>query len=117
MGIHLTNPLSKLHDFSLKTQLLEATYTVPTMEGLTVELDAALLFHVDKSAVKDIFVNLGKDYRELVIEPEVSSMVRAFTSEAEASALYTCGRTDIQQKLEVQLTKSLAARGIIVEQV
>lgn len=41
------NPFASTVIFSVKTQLFEQQNHVPTKEGLTVDLDVALLFHVD----------------------------------------------------------------------
>merc|ERR1712070_742818 len=50
-GIHLRNPLCSVVHFNLKTQLLYSENIVPTQEGLNVELDVALLYHVDTEKV------------------------------------------------------------------
>jgi len=116
-GVHFTSPISGIHAFSTKTILLDQQNEVPTKEGLTVSLDVAILFHIDPSKAHDIYVNLGKNYDELVVEPELASAVRGLTSEVEAKALYSEGRNALQQKMKEQLTLRLAPRGIVVEDV
>merc|ERR1712086_268264 len=116
-GVHLVNPLASAITFSLKTQLLEQANFVPTKEGLTVELDTALLFHVDPKQVRELYLKLGENYMKTVVEPELASAVRGLTSEAEASALYTSGRAEMQAKLQKELTEALTPRGLLVETV
>ena len=90
---------------------------MPTKEGLTVELDVACLFHVTPDKVRDVFLTLGEKYSTTIVEPELASAVRGLTSEAEASALYTSGRAEMQAKLLSELQKVLSPRGITVESV
>merc|ERR1712032_1713875 len=53
----------------------------------------------------------------VVIQPELSSAVRGFTSGADAKALYTHGRGEIQRKLKAELAAVLSPRGIYLEDV
>jgi len=95
-GIHVLNPFSSVININLKTQLIYSENIVPTKEGLNVELDVSLLYHVEKSSVRDIFLQLGERYEEVLITPELQSAVRGLTSEVSAKALYTSGRLEIR---------------------
>lgn len=116
-GMHICNPLSSLQLFSTKTTLFEMRNHVPTKEGLIVDLDVALLFHIDAKRARDVFLNLGHDYVSIVVEPELASAVRGLTSEADAKALYTSGRMLIQRRLKQELVEVLQPRGIVIEDV
>lgn len=116
-GPHFVNPFASTTPFTLKTQLLEQANHVPTKEGLTVELDVACLFHVTPDKVREVFLSLGEKYATTIVEPELASAVRGLTSEAEASALYTSGRAEMQAKLLSELQRVLAPRGITIESV
>jgi regulator of protease activity HflC (stomatin/prohibitin superfamily) len=96
-GPHLVNPFASVKLFLTKTRLLEQDNNVPTQEGLIVELDVAMLYHIDPSRARDLLINLGEDYENVVVKPELSSAVRGLTSEQEAKALYTSGRSEIQK--------------------
>jgi len=116
-GFHLCNPLADVVTFSTKTSLFEQQNHVPTREGLTVDLDTAVLFRIDQSRVRDIYITLGVDFVHVVLEPELASAVRGLTSESEAKALYTSDRAEIQRKLKADLQKTLEPRGILLEDV
>lgn len=116
-GLHLKNPVSQVRNVSVKTRLCEEETYVPTKEGLTVELDTALLYHLNPQNVTNLFVTVGENYEDVIIKPEVRSIVRGLTSEAEAKALYTSGRSEIQRKLKEELSVRLEKRGIMVEDV
>jgi len=116
-GLHITNPIASVVQISLKTQLVYSENTVPTQEGLNVELDVALLYHVEKEQARGIFLKLGEKYEEVLIVPELQSAVRGLTSEVSAKALYTSGRLEIRDKLMHELKEKLAPRGIVLEDV
>merc|ERR1719316_2049960 len=116
-GLHIVNPLAMVTVFSTKTSLLEQRNHVPTKEGLTVDLDVALLFRLQQDRVRDIYLSLGEDFVSVVIQPELSSAVRGLTSEADAKALYTSGRSEIQRKLKAEMIAKLEPRGIALEDV
>jgi len=116
-GVHITNPMASMLTFSTKTTLVEQKNHVPTKEGLTVDLDVAVLFRITPSRARDIYLGLGADFVSVIIQPELSSAVRGLTSEADAKALYTSGRLELQKKLKAELTSVLAPRGIELEDV
>ena len=116
-GLHIVNPFANVVSYTTKTQLFEQQNHVPTKEGLTVDLDVALLYHIDEARVRDIYLSLGPDYVSVLLMPELSSAVRGLTSEADAKALYTSGRSEMQKKLKAELNGVLEPRGILLEDV
>jgi prohibitin 1 len=117
-GMHYRIPLmSRLEIMSAKTQLLEEKNTIPTKEGLNVELDTAILYHLDAKKAATLYKEVGANYEQILLKPEAASAVRGMTSESEAKALYSSGRTMIQDTLKEELVKKLGPRGIVIEDV
>ena len=117
-GLHFRNPLlTSVEKLSTKTQLLEQSNFVPTKEGLTVELDTAILVKLDPDEALELYRSVGPDFVTKVVTPEASSSVRGLTSESKAKALYTAGRSEIQNRLKKELQEKLAPRGLSVEDV
>jgi len=117
-GLHFRNPLITNVDFlSTKTQLLEQSNFVPTQEGLTVELDTAVLVRLDSTKAVDLYRSVGPDYIKKLVTPDASSSVRGLTSESDAKALYTSGRSELQNNIRAELTQKLEPKGIMVEDV
>jgi prohibitin 1 len=105
------------YTFTSKTQKLEETNQIPTKEGLNVQLDTAVLFRLEASKAADVYRQVGKDYVNILLAPEAAAAVRGLTSESEAKALYSSGRTLIQDSLKQELKTKLEPRGIIIEDV
>lgn len=117
-GLHFRLPIvSSLNIMTTKTQLLEEKNVIPTKEGLAVTLDTAVLFRLDPTQAGALYQQVGLEYIDILIRPEASSAVRGLTSESEAKALYSSGRTLIQDSLKTELQAKLEPRGIIVEDI
>lgn len=116
-GMHFCNPFAGVKTFSTKTTLLDQHNSVPTKEGLLVDLDVAILFKVKPDMVYSIYTSLGENFADVLVEPQLASQVRGFTSEGEAKALYTSGREEVQQKLKEAMEAVLEPHGILVQDV
>jgi prohibitin 1 len=116
-GIHLVNPLKSVQKLSIQTQSVKESASVPSNEGLILALDTSLLFHLDKTKAAQVYQLVGADYAEKIIEPTMRAAIRASTSAHTANALYTNARELVQQQIQDELTKQLAPRGVIVENV
>ncbi len=116
-GIHLVNPLKSVQKLSVQTQSVKESANVPSNEGLILALDTSLLFRLDKTMAAQVYQTVGADYGEKIVEPTLRAAIRASTSAHTANALYTNARELVQQQIQDELTKQLAPRGVIVENV
>src|SRR6266849_2114656 len=116
-GIHVVNPLKSVQKLSVQTQSLKESANVPSNEGLILALDTSLLFRLDKTMAAQVYQTVGADYVEKIVEPTLRAAIRASTSAHTANALYTNARELVQQQIQDELTKQLAPRGVIVENV
>src|SRR5258707_15741689 len=64
-----------------------------------------------------VYQTVGDNYAEKIVEPTLRAAIRASTSAHTANALYTNARELVQQQIQDELTKELAPRGVIVENV
>jgi prohibitin 1 len=116
-GIHLVNPLKSVQKLSVQTQSVKESANVPSNEGLILALDTSLLFRLDKTMAAQVYQTVGADYAEKIVEPTLRAAIRASTSAHTANALYTNARELVQQQIQDELTKQLAPRGVVVENV
>jgi hypothetical protein len=77
-----------------------------------VELDTAVLLRVNPKDVISLYGSVGPKFISKLVEPELSSAVRGLTSEVDAKALYTSGRSELQNRLKEELIEMLSPRGI-----
>lgn len=116
-GLHLVNPMAKVRKFSVKTQNLSFSAMVPTNEGLSVEVEMAVLFRLDPEHVRELYKNVGKKYQSVVLEPTARAVLRNTVARHEAKQLYTAGREKLALDVADELSTQLRSRGIVAEQV
>lgn len=114
-GINLRNPLARIIKFSIKTQQVYEVMDVPSKEGLTVKLEASILFHLDPDKASQIYKTVGANYLEVLLEPQFRSVCRGVTAAYEAKALYTSQREELSKLITVDLEKLVGERGLIIE--
>jgi regulator of protease activity HflC (stomatin/prohibitin superfamily) len=115
-GVNLVNPLAKIIKYSFKTQEIKENMTVPSKEGLPVQLEISLLYRVDPAMANDIYKTVeAGDYLNVILTPQFRSVVRGVTSKFEAKALYTGAREQLADEIIKELQKNVANRGIIIE--
>lgn len=116
-GTHLVNPFKVNNPMSIRTQEQKETASVPSSEGLIISLDTSLLFRLSAVKAAEVYQKVGLNYVDVVVEPNLRSTIRAVTAAHTASALYTGGREEVAQTIQIELEKQLSGRGVIVENV
>jgi len=115
-GVNIINPIAKVIKYSFKTQEIKENMTVPSKEGLPVQLEISLMFRVDPAMANNIYKSVqAGDYLNVILIPQFRSVVRGVTSKFEAKALYTGAREQLAKAITTELQKLVAPRGIIVE--
>ncbi|MFN7940265.1 MAG: prohibitin family protein [Thermoanaerobaculia bacterium] len=114
-GLHLVNPFANVVSMSTRTQEIKETMSVPTKEGLSVSLEASVIYHLDAALAADVYKTVGENYAAILVEPQFRSITRGVTAEFEAKALYTGERASLEKTLETQLRAAIGPRGVVLE--
>ncbi len=115
-GVSLVNPMAKIEKMSIKTQELKELMSVPSKEGLSVQLEISLLFKLNSEMANDIYKTVGPNYADIILVPQFRSVVRGVTARYEAKALYTASREKLAGEILEELERLVGPRGITVEQ-
>src|SRR5436305_1880058 len=116
-GIHLVNPFKVNNLMSVRTQEIKESAAVPSSEGLVINLDTSLIYHLNPARAADVYQKLGPNYMEIVVEPTLRASIREATASHTANALYTGEREQVARQINSQLIAQLNGRGIEVESV
>ncbi len=116
-GINFVNPLARVIKMSIKTQEIKEVMNVPSKEGLTVQLEVSVLYHLNPEKAADVYKTVGEDYVSVILEPQFRSVTRGVTAGFEAKALYTSEREHLSQLILDDVIKTTSDRGITVESV
>jgi prohibitin 1 len=115
-GVNLVNPMANVEKMSIMTQELKELMSVPSKEGLSVDLEISLLYKLDSEKANDIYKTVGPSYADIILVPQFRSVVRGVTARYEAKALYTASREKLASEILTELEHLVGPRGIIVEQ-
>ena len=116
-GMHLINPLKSNNELSIQTQEIKESASVPSSEGLVMNLDTSLIYHLNPDKAAEVFQKIGVDYERRVIEPTLRAAIRESTASHSANALYTGEREMVAKQIHDQLMGQMNQRGILVENV
>jgi len=115
-GVNIVNPMARVIQYSFKTQEIKENMTVPSKEGLTVQLELSLLYNLDPAMANDVYKKVeAGDYLNVILIPQFRSVVRGVTAKFEAKALYTASRQRLETEIVSELGNLVAPRGITVE--
>lgn len=114
-GIHLINPFKSSTEMSIRTQEIKESASVPSAEGLVMNLDTSLIYHLDPAKAAEVYQKIGPNYLVVFIEPNLRAAIREATASHSANALYSGERELVAKQIRDQLTTLLGQRGILVE--
>lgn len=129
-GFHLVIPLAKVTHMSIRTEeytmslsrdegakLGNDSITSLTKEGLKVDLDMTVLYHLEEEKASDLYKEVGLNYDEKLIRPGIRTTIREVVAQYNAKDLYSEKRAEAAGKILEGLRSSLGARGIVIEDV
>ena len=129
-GMHLIFPLAKIEKMSIRTQEYtmsiataegsikgDDSITALTKEGLNVTLDLTVLYHLTQAGAPEVYKNIGLNYEEIIIRPEIRTAIREVVAQYEAKDIYSDKRAEAGVKIVEYLKDEIASRGIEIEDV
>lgn len=116
-GIHLVNPLTRVHQLAIRTQETKEQASVPSKEGLIMGLEASALYHLDPARAAEVFQKVGDEYANVLLVPNFRSAIRGVTAANTAASLYSDARETIARQILTDLQAQVEPRGIVIENV
>ncbi|MFA6427453.1 MAG: prohibitin family protein [Candidatus Magasanikbacteria bacterium] len=129
-GFHLKNPFVKVtkmdirtRDYTMSVVKGEGNRFEPdaisalTKEGLSVDLDITVLYHLQEEKASDVYRDIGLNYDEVVIRPQIRGAIREIIAQYEAKDIYSEKRQQAELGIENFLKEKLSPRGIELEDV
>ncbi len=116
-GIHVVNPFKVNHEMSVRTQEVKESASVPSSEGLVMNLDTSLIFNLNPQRAAEVYQKIGPNYIAVLIEPNLRAAIREATAAHTANALYTGEREMVAKQIREQLATLLGKRGINIDSV
>lgn len=115
-GVNIVNPMANVIKFDTRKQELKETMTVPSKEGLSVELEISLIFKLSMDKVNEIYKTTGDfdEYQAKLIMPNFRSVVRGVTTKYEAKSLYTADRERLEEEIRAKLSAVKEMQEVVI---
>src|SRR5437762_2792766 len=116
-GVHLVNPFKSNNEMSIRTHEIKESASTPSSEGLVMDPDTSLIYHLNPDKAADVYQKIGPRYMDVLVEPNLRAAIREATASHTANALYTGEREMVAKQIFDELSGLLGQRGFVVESV
>ncbi|MCX5777744.1 MAG: prohibitin family protein [Elusimicrobia bacterium] len=114
-GTHLRIPVVHgVTTFDVKTQRIDVRAFSASKDLQKVEVEIVINTHLRYEKVNDLFIKVGKDYVEKVIDPAVNECVKAASAQFPVEDIIV-KRDQLKQQIENALREKLDFYNIVVE--
>jgi prohibitin 1 len=117
-GAYFFNPFTTTVK-KIPTRTVEALnqLDVPTKEGLTVNSEIALLYHVKPESARTIYVKYGMNYQEVIIESNFRAVARHICGTYYAKELFAIDRNKLEKEILDETVLGVEDKGFVVDAV
>jgi regulator of protease activity HflC (stomatin/prohibitin superfamily) len=96
-GLVLVAPWDRLYIYTIRVQEAKHTMHVLTNDGLTVTLHLSVRYHPERDLVALLHQQVGPEYKERIVLPEVESVMRTTMGRFGMNEVYSADRGVIQR--------------------
>jgi regulator of protease activity HflC (stomatin/prohibitin superfamily) len=115
-GMHVILPINKMYIYNMRKQQFNETIDVLTLDGLTVKVKYTARYYLEKDTVTLLHQRIGPDYVNVVVRPDVRSVIRTWFGQYKPEEIYT-SQTAMQLRVSEQSKVRLAARFVTLDDV
>jgi prohibitin 1 len=117
-GLHTFNPFtSSILIVPVRTENLEIRSDLPTKEGLTIQSEISILYHLEKSMVPKILEEVGRKYENQVVLSVFRSASADVCAKFMAKDMHSGERSVIEEQIKNRMDEVLRERGFVIENV
>lgn len=88
-----------------------------TNEGLGLNLDVTVLFHIDPKDAHALWQKVGEDYQRVLVRPYARNVIRMVVAKYSVVDVYGAKRQQIEQEITGSMRQAFAEKGIALESV
>ncbi|GIV19777.1 MAG: hypothetical protein KatS3mg023_1528 [Armatimonadota bacterium] len=88
-----------------------------TNEGLGLNLDVTVLFHIDPKDAHALWQKVGEDYQRVLVRPYARNVIRMVVAKYSVVDVYGAKRQQIEQEITEAMRQAFAEKGIALESV
>jgi regulator of protease activity HflC (stomatin/prohibitin superfamily) len=115
-GVHVILPFNRMYVYNVRKQQFSDTIDVLTLDGLTVKVQYTARYYLDKDTLPLLHQRVGPDYVNVVVRPDVRSVIRTVFGQYRPEQIYTSQRAIQEQVSQISKT-SIQARFVALDDV
>ncbi len=117
-GAKAYNPfVAKIIKVNVRVTEVFSKLIVPTKEGLSIDAEISLLYHINPDSAKAVYVRFGQNFEEVAIMTNFRATTREITARYYATELYSTEREKIETAIKEQMTVAVHKYGFIIDAV
>jgi prohibitin 1 len=117
-GVKWYNPfVSRIVRINVRTVESFNVLPLPTKEGLSVNAEISLLYHVKAEAANDVYLKLGSNYEEVMVLSNFRATAREISARYYAKELYATERNKVEKAIAEELSEHISKYGFVVDAV
>jgi len=115
-GLHLIFPFNKMYVYNVRSQQFNDTIDALTVDGLNVRVKYSVRYFLPSETLPLLHQRVGPDYVNVVVRPEMRSVVRTVFGQYKPEEIYTAQKA-IQERVSELSKIRLEARFIDLDDV
>jgi regulator of protease activity HflC (stomatin/prohibitin superfamily) len=115
-GMHVILPINKMYVYNMRKQQFNESIDVLTLDGLTVKVKYTARYYLEKDTLPMLHQRVGPDYLNVVVRPDVRSVIRTWFGKYKPEEIYT-SQTAIQLQVSEQSKVRMSARFVTLDDV
>jgi regulator of protease activity HflC (stomatin/prohibitin superfamily) len=109
-GTHFNFPWDEMPIYDARIQTISGTFDALTSDGLLMKVEAVARFRLNVTTVGLLHKYVGTDYTEKLVQPALSTYVRAVLSQYSAEDAYGVKRLEISDRISKDMAADLLPR-------
>jgi len=117
-GSRVYNPfVTKIIKINVRVTEVFSKLLVPTKEGLSIDAEISLLYHINPDSAKAVYVRFGQNFEEVAIMTNFRATTREVTAKYYATELYSTEREKIESAIKEQMIHAVNKYGFTIDAV
>lgn len=116
-GFHVVMPWNTMYIYDVKVQEAFEKMDVLSKNGLNIEVELTYRFKPNAERIGHLHNNIGKDYVERIIKPEIRSATREVIGQYLPEELYSTKREAIQVEIFEKTKSNIAKKDLVLDAV
>lgn len=115
-GLHVILPINEMYIYNVRKQQFTDSIDVLTVDGLTVGVKYSVRYYLEKDTLPLLHQRVGPDFVNVVVRPEVRSVMRTVFGQYKPEEIYTTQKA-IQERVAALSKGHLGGRFVSLDDV